>query len=140
MENVRISLYAREILMSMVVLKTDRIPEGETVTLQTLLHLNDLSPATVMVRVDGTVIQKQNFDSLQISRGTVVKASPLRRWRIGAKCEQYTNYQWQRKRLLIDVICGEARAIDWNFQADLALHGGICIVPLADCNGWRGEL
>ena len=63
--------------MSMVVLKTDRIPDGETVTLLALLRLNDLSPATVMVRVDGTVIQKQNFDSLQVSRGTVVKAYPF---------------------------------------------------------------
>lgn len=63
--------------MSMVVLKTDRIPDGETVTLMALLRLNDLSPSTVMVRVDGMVVQKQNFDDLQISRGTVVKAYPF---------------------------------------------------------------
>lgn len=63
--------------MAMVVLKTDRIPDGETVTLLALLRLNDLSPATVMVRVDGIVVQKQNFDNLQISRETIVKAYPF---------------------------------------------------------------
>ncbi|MGE4543679.1 MAG: hypothetical protein AB7D06_06200 [Pedobacter sp.] len=63
--------------MSMVVLKTDRIPDGETVTLLALLRLNDLSPATVMVRVEGKVIQKQDFDNLAISRGTIVKAYPF---------------------------------------------------------------
>jgi|JTFP01.1.fsa_nt_gb sulfur carrier protein ThiS len=60
--------------MSMFVISTDAIPEGETMSLVALLRAHDLSPATVMVRVDGKVIQKQQLETLQVARGTSVKA------------------------------------------------------------------
>ncbi|ABI81984.1 thiamin biosynthesis sulfur carrier protein [Syntrophotalea carbinolica DSM 2380] len=63
--------------MSMVVLKTDRIPDGKTIALLELLRLHDISPATVMVRVNGKVIQKQQFCELHIRRGAIVKAYPF---------------------------------------------------------------
>lgn len=63
--------------MSMVVLKTDRIPDGKTIALLELLHLHDISPATVMVRVNGKVIEKQHFGDLHIRRGAIVKVYPF---------------------------------------------------------------
>jgi thiamine biosynthesis protein ThiS len=63
--------------MSMMVLNTEEIPCGETVPLVALLRSHDLSPGTVMVRVDGKVIQKHEFENLRIAKGAVVKAYPF---------------------------------------------------------------
>jgi thiamine biosynthesis protein ThiS len=63
--------------MSMVELETDSISEGESVTLLELLRRHDISPAMVMVRMNGQVVRKEKFENILVSRDDVVKAYPF---------------------------------------------------------------
>lgn len=63
--------------MPMVVLKSNNIPAGETRTLADFLRMHGVAAHTVMIRVDGRIVRKEQFETFAVAPGTVVRAYPF---------------------------------------------------------------
>lgn len=63
--------------MSVVTLNNEQIPVSVGMTIKQLLLAQGMNPAVFMIRVNGQVVSRDQYDSFIIPDGAIVKAYPF---------------------------------------------------------------